>query len=153
MIRDQILKIMIERAVPFLNRFRKKPYWPYTQNEMRQLPSGTLGKDVADFLDSQNLTLLPKYEVHDTLHVLLNYGTNPKEELKLQGFMIGNKSVTFGGKVLFGISLVIKPEYLKAIRKEMKRGKNAKSIKGIKFTEILTLETREIRTTNGIDSY
>ncbi len=148
--RDQLLKFLIERAVPFLNRFRRKPFWPLSQDEMRQLPEGTLGKDVAQFLDAQNLSLLPKYEVHDTLHVLLNYGTTPKEELKLQGFMMGNKSVTFGGKVLFAISLVVKPEYLKEIRQEMKRGKKAKSIKEIQFTEILALETEEIRRLNGI---
>ncbi|MFT5822369.1 MAG: ubiquinone biosynthesis protein Coq4 [Crocinitomix sp.] len=148
--RDKILQIMIERAVPFLNRFRKKPYWPYSQEQMRNLPTGTLGNDVANFLDAQNLSLLPKYEVHDTLHVLLNYGTTPKEELKLQGFMIGNKSVTFGGKVLFGISLIVKPEYLKEIRQEIKRGKKAESIQGINFIEVLDMETSQIRSRNKL---
>jgi len=141
---------MIERAVPFLNRFRKKPYWSLSQNEMRQLPIGSLGRDVAKFLDDQNLNLLPKYEVHDTLHVLLSYGTSPKEELKLQGFMIGNRSVTFGGKVLFALSLIIKPEYLSAIREEMKRGKKAKSIKEINFSEALGLQTVQLRDDYGI---
>ena len=136
---------MIEGAVPLLNRFRKKPHWPLSQSEMRQLPSETLGNEVAKFLDDQNLTLLPKYEVHDTLHVLLGYGTSPKEELKLQGFMIGNKSVTFGGKVLLALSLIIKPEYLTAIREEMKRGKEAESIKKINFSEALKSQTTQLR--------
>lgn len=148
--REKILEIMIIQAVPFLNRFRKPTNWAFSHTDMRMMTTGCLGRDVADFLDSRNFFLLPKYEVHDTLHVLLKYGTTPKEELKLQGFMIGNKSVTFGGKVLFLLSILIKPEYFKDIISEIKRGKKANSIKNFPFQEVLTQNTERVRNQIGI---
>ena len=129
--RTRLLGFLIKVAVPFLNKFRKTPQWPFTLEELRLLPNESIGNDLAIFLDSQHLKLLPKYEVHDMLHVLLGYGVTPKEEVKLQGFMCGNGSATFGGKVLFIIGLVIKPEYAKSVLKEYKRGKTPQKLKSM----------------------
>lgn len=139
------LKFLIERAVPILNFFRQAPYWTHSMDDLRILPQKSVGRDLAFFIDNQNLMLLPKYEVHDVLHVILGYGTTPIEEMKLQGFMIGNRSSTFGGKVLFVLGLVIKPEYWKQVKKELKRGRHAAIIRGIDFNNLVHVKTEELR--------
>ena len=139
------LKFLIESAVPFLNFFRPAPYWTHSMDGLRTLPQESVGRDLAFFIDKQNLMLLPKYEVHDVLHVILGYGTTPIEEMKLQGFMIGNRSSTFGGKVLFVLGLIIKPEYWKIVRKELKRGREASVIRGIDFNNLVHVKTEDLR--------
>lgn len=143
--RTQLLSWMIETAVPFLNMFRNPPKWPYTLYDQRNFPSGSLGREVAYFLDSRGLPLLPKYEVHDTLHVLFQYGTTPFEEMRLQGFMIGNGSSTFAGKVLFVLGLIIMPEYWPQLKLDLQRGRDAKSIKNYNFELLILENTQDIR--------
>ncbi len=136
---------MIESAVPFLNKFRNPPEWPLTIGDHRQMKKGTLGNDVALFLDERQLPLLPKYEVHDTIHVLAGYGTTPFEELKLQAFMIGNGSSTFPGKVLFVLGLMIKPEFRKPLKHEFEKGRKAKPIAQCNFFELINENTETLR--------
>ena len=136
--RTNLLKWLIETAVPFLNLFRNPPQWPFDINQYRLMPEGSLGNAVAVFLDERNLPLLPKYEIHDVMHVLLGYGITPFEEIKLQAFMIGNGSSTFAGKVLFAVGLMIKPEYTRQLLKEMNAGKKAKRLSRFNFSEIQT---------------
>lgn len=138
-IRTKLLSWLIESAVPFLNMFRNPPKWPYTLDDQRNFPKGSLGREVAAFLDARGLPLLPKYEVHDTLHVLFQYGTTPFEEMRLQGFMIGNGNSTFAGKVLFILGLIIMPEYWPYLKQDLQRGKEANSLKNYEF-ETLVLE-------------
>jgi hypothetical protein len=47
---------------------------PYNKQvlELRRLENGTLGKEIANCLDNNNLNLVPKYESHDLKHVLWN---------------------------------------------------------------------------------
>lgn len=144
--RTKLLKFLIETAVPSLNRFRQAPKWDHPIEKLRALPEESIGKELARFIDLQNLMLLPKYEVHDLLHVLLGYGTSPYEELKLQGFMLGNGSATFAGKVLFLLGLFIKPEYYSSLRVEFERGKKAKLIRNYDFNELVTEKTLSLRT-------
>lgn len=142
-LRTKLLSWLIESAVPLLNMFRNPPKWPYTLSDQRQFPSGSLGREVANFLDTKNLPLLPKYEVHDALHVLFQYGTTPFEEMRLQGFMVGNGSSTFAGKVLFVLGLVIMPEYWPQLKLDLQRGREAKSIGDYNF-ELLVLEDTSV---------
>lgn len=143
--RTRLLQFLIVSAVPVLNFFRTVPKWSHSINDLRCLPVHSVGNDLAFFLDNRNLMLLPKYEVHDLLHVLLDYGTTPLEEMKLQGFMAGNGSSSFGGKVLFALGLLIKPEYYKAVRCELARGKNARAIRGIDFNTLVSRRTESLR--------
>lgn len=145
--RTQLLKWMIETAVPFLNLFRNPPQWPFTLNQQREMPVGSLGKDVAVFLDSRNLPLLPKYESHDHVHILLGYGTTPLEELKLQAFMVGNGSSSFAGKVLFVLGVLITPEYWPVLKTEIKRGQSADRIANYQLEKLANDPTETLRAT------
>lgn len=148
--RMQLLKWMIETAVPLLNIFRATPEWHYSMAQQREFPEGTLGRDLAIFLDSLGLPLLPKYEVHDTLHVLLAYGTSPLEELKLQGFMLGNGSCTFAGKCLFALGVVIVPDHWSELKPEIQRGATVARIAGSDFNQLIREKTGDLRNRFGI---
>src|SRR5262245_30023100 len=123
--RKRLVAWMINKAVPALNIFRHPKPWPYSLDKMRQFPKGTLGFETAAFLDQRHFGLLPKYEIHDTIHTILNYNTTTMGELKLQAFMWGNKSSSFAGRVLFLIGLLTLPELWTELRLDYERGKKA----------------------------
>lgn len=124
--RKRFVAWMIHRAVPALNVFRNPKPFPYTLEEMRKFPYGTLGYEVAAFLDKRDFDLLPKYEIHDAVHTILKYNTTTVGELKLQAFMWGNKSSSFAGRVLFLIGICVLPELWNELRLDLERGRNAK---------------------------
>jgi ubiquinone biosynthesis protein Coq4 len=124
-LRKRLVAWMINKAVPALNIFRNPKTWPYSLDEIRQFQKGSLGFEMAIFLDKRGFGLLPKYEVHDAVHTILKYNTTTVGELKLQAFMWGNKSSSYAGRVLFLIGLFFLPELWKELKLDYERGKKA----------------------------
>jgi len=76
--------------------------------KLRLLPAGTFGKTWVDFLDSHNLkpfnTGARRKQLHDGIHVLTGYGTDPIGEAEVQAFLLGAKFGLFN--VLLGLGLL-----------------------------------------------
>ena len=143
----RIVAKCIKISVPFLNIFRNPPEWPYTLAELKAMENETLGNNLFNFLHTRNFDYLPKYESHDAYHSLLGYGTTVTEELKLQGFMWGNKNSTVAGRVLFILGVIVFPNKYQLFKVEMKRGQNAKPLKEYSITEMIPLNINNIRKT------
>lgn len=105
-VRMKLLARLIGASVPVSNLLRRPRPWPYTLDELRRFSPGTLGAETAVFLDARRFGFLPQYETHDVIHTLLDYKTTTSGELRLQAFMLGNRSASFAGRVLFLIGLV-----------------------------------------------
>jgi ubiquinone biosynthesis protein COQ4 len=64
-------------------------------NELRSLPPDTLGRAWADTLDRALLSPLTtgprRKQLHDGMHVLTGYGTDPVGEAEVQAFLLGAK--------------------------------------------------------------
>lgn len=63
--------------------------------QLRTLPLGSLGRTLADFLDRHQMDPLTtgprRKQLHDSVHVLTGYGTDPLGELEVQVFLLGSK--------------------------------------------------------------
>lgn len=63
--------------------------------ELRSLPPGTLGRSLVDFLDRRQLEPfdrgLRRKQLHDGIHVLTGYDTDPLGEAEVQAFLVGAK--------------------------------------------------------------
>lgn len=57
---------------------------------LRSLPPGTVGREIADTLDSKGYELLPFFADHDMKHIVLGYDMTEADELRMQLYMIGN---------------------------------------------------------------
>ncbi|MGI0492212.1 Coq4 family protein [Alkalinema pantanalense CENA528] len=61
--------------------------------ELRQLPAGTLGCCVVEFLEQHHLQPLTtgprRKQLHDIVHVVTDYGTDPIGEAEVQAFLLG----------------------------------------------------------------
>lgn len=109
------------------------------------MDENTLGFHLYEFLNSRGFSYLPKYEVHDTYHTLLGYGTTSIEELKLQAFMWGNNNSTFAGRVLFILGLILLPTKYQLFQVEIIRGKKAKKLKGFDVIEMINKPLLQLR--------
>ncbi|PSB23603.1 hypothetical protein [Stenomitos frigidus] len=63
--------------------------------QLRDLPLGTLGRSLADFLDQEKLAPFQtgprRKQLHDSVHVLTGYGADPIGEAEVQAFLLGAK--------------------------------------------------------------
>jgi ubiquinone biosynthesis protein Coq4 len=128
-------------ALPLLRIIRKPKVFPYSKMQLQQLPDGSLGKDLVNFLETKQLQLLPHYAKHDIKHILLQYDTTDDGEVCLQCFMLGNGHLSFpvAATVLYGI--ITMPEHWKKFNTAFRRGRQSIAINNWKWFEILDQPT------------
>ncbi|MEB3180450.1 MAG: Coq4 family protein [Nostocaceae cyanobacterium] len=83
-------------AIDKISVVRGKSVPPIVNIEkLRSLPPGSFGKAWADFLDTNNLqpftTGARRKQLHDGVHVITGYGTDPIGEAEVQAFLLGAK--------------------------------------------------------------
>jgi len=132
-------------ALPVLRLVRRSEVFPYTRADLAFFPDGSLGKDLAAFLDERDLQLLAYYARHDMKHILLDYDTTDEGEGSLQCFMLGNGHVSFPviATVLYAIFTM--PEYWPTFRKAYKRGRRANRIAQWKWAELVGEQTETLK--------
>jgi len=79
---------------------------------IRKLPSGTLGRSLADFLDRNQLkpfnTGIRRKQLHDCIHVVTDYDSTPIGEAEVQAFLLGCKFTLFNYLIQARVKLKIK---------------------------------------------
>ena len=126
-LRERFVTHLIGDYVPVLNLVRDPAPWP-TLAELRDYPRGTLGREVAAYLDARGLPFKVRYENHDAIHAVLDYETNIRGEMELQAFMWANRASSPAGRVLFVVGGLLLPEQWRAMREAFRRGEGARPI-------------------------
>ena len=121
-----------------------KPYEDKA-NELRNFGEGTLGRDIANCLERNNLRLVPGYESHDLKHVLLNYAMTPLDEIRMQAFMLGNGNISLPSIAIFLYGFLLLPYAWPQFFRDFKLGLYSKSIKTWTVEEFGHRQTRELR--------
>jgi ubiquinone biosynthesis protein Coq4 len=145
-VRSAVLVYLTHRiALPFLKLVRKPQPFPFTAEQLLQMPDHTLGKQLIQMLEQKKLQLLPYYAKHDIKHILLGYDTTDEGEVCLQCFMLGNGHLSFpvGATVLYGFFTM--PEHWGAFAKALRRGRSCLPIEGWKWFEILSEPVHELQ--------
>jgi len=144
-IKSWIAGVLIGSTVPFFKFISPENNWPLTLEQKRDLPSGTLGKDIARALDKAGYQLVPKFESHDAEHILFNYPMTGLGEIRLQFFLHGNgkRSWVSLGTILFGLGSF--PELFWLFTKDYKRGKQFRNLNAVDLGTYLTRDTSEVR--------
>jgi hypothetical protein len=126
-LRERFVTHLIGDYVPVLNLVRRPLPWP-TIEALRAYPSGTLGREVAAYLDARGLPFKVRYENHDAIHAILDYETNIQGEMELQAFMWADGSSSPAGRVLFVVGGLLLPEQWSAMLRAYRRGESAAPI-------------------------
>ena len=144
-LREWLLGLLINQAVPAPNLFRKGLPWNTKFNDLQGFPAHSWGHETYTFLANRNLCFLPKYEHHDALHVLLDYDTSVIGEARLQSFMVGNQTPTFAGRGLYILALAMIPEHWKTFSYDRKRGVESGAIDWIAVENALSIPLSDVR--------
>lgn len=126
-------------ALPVLKLIRRKKLFSYSMEQLSALPYHTVGNELWQALNENNLHLLPYYEKHDIKHVVLHYPFTEEGEVCLQFFMLANGRVSFPvvATVLYGA--VTMPEYYGSFKKAYRRGKQAADMNDINWFAMMEL--------------
>ncbi|HMK05360.1 MAG TPA: hypothetical protein VK489_14255 [Ferruginibacter sp.] len=144
-LRSRFLVYLTHRmALPVLRIIRKPEIFPYTREQLKDFPKGSLGNDLINFLEIKKLDLLPYYARHDIKHILLGYDTTDEGEGCLQCFMLGNGHISFPVIATVVYGFVTMPEYWSSFRRAYVRGKRSTNISQWKWFEILKIPTRSL---------
>ena len=113
--------------------------------ELNLFQEGTMGKDLANFLDNKELELLPYYARHDMKHILLEYDTTDEGEGCLQCFMLGNGHLSFPVIATVIYCFCTMPEYWQHFRAAYGRGKCSSAIGRLNWFAVLPMPTSELK--------
>src|ERR1700733_4738090 len=103
LLRERFVAHIIGDYVPVLNLVRRPIPWP-TLEALRAYPEGSLGREVAAYLDARGLPFKVRYENHDAIHAILDFETNIRGEMEVQAFLWANGSASppRGGRFFLG---------------------------------------------------
>ncbi|MGK0390589.1 MAG: ubiquinone biosynthesis protein Coq4 [Maribacter sp.] len=78
--RRGLLKWLVENTSGiYLKTKSNKLNWNYNACNLYSFPLGSLGKELADFLNENKVDLISKAESHDVFHVIAGFGIESEE--------------------------------------------------------------------------
>ena len=122
----------------FKNRNRQ------TRLMLENCTENSIGKDIIQLLEQNNLKLIPLYEEHDLKHIVLDYGMTSEEEIRMQAYLFGNGNRSLGC-ILFLLSGILLPSAWKKFHEDYCRGKNSPAILELKLDECMNVPTSELK--------
>lgn len=132
------------KPVYMLMRRNRKP-WDITMDQLYAMQEGSLGNDLAKFLDANGLQLMPKAEFHDVYHVLFGFNTTMRDETCLQFVPLGNGKRSLPYIVSTLVAAVFYPEHWEYFYSAYKKGMNVNKFHDINFEQYLRMKTTEVR--------
>jgi ubiquinone biosynthesis protein Coq4 len=145
-LRERVLTQMVTFLNPIYRIFMpQNRAWKLTKEQLNQFPNGTLGKDLADFLNQNRFDLLPYLETHDVYHTLLSYKPNIVDEARMYFFLLGNRKYSFEVINTVFISLVLLPDYWCDLFKHYQRGRTSKRFVHWDFRYLMHDNTKQLR--------
>ena len=140
-----IIKKSFHLSVWTIEQFHDIAIYEQKTRQLQELPEGTLGKDIANCLEKNNLRLVPNYESHDLKHVLLDFKMTPVDEIRMQAFMLGNGNYSIPSFAIFLFGILLLPDLWKTFYKDYKNGLNSTPIKNWTIEEYANCQTSTLR--------
>jgi ubiquinone biosynthesis protein Coq4 len=143
-------ELILTKLVGMLNPMYKlmmprNKSWQLTKADLRQFPDGSLGKNLAEFLDKNQFDILPFLETHDVYHVLLGYKPTIVDEARLYFWLLGNgkRSLEVFSTVMSGF--IFLPDYWSVLIQDYRTGKTCRNISNWDFQGLMTKDLELLR--------
>lgn len=111
---------------------------------LENCPENSVGKSVLNMLNENNLDVIPFFEDHDLKHLVLGYGMNSVEEIRMQAFLFGNGNRSFSC-ILFLLSGILLPSAWNLFYFDYKKGKNSPDILNLRLEECMNKSLSELK--------
>jgi hypothetical protein len=122
------IEMAFDLSVAVIARFHDMSRYHRKVDALRRCPPGSLGRGIADVLDSRGLTLVPGYESHDLKHALLDFDMTPEGEVRMQAFMVGNGNYSLPSLAIFLFGALLLPDMWPTFGADFAKGRRARPI-------------------------
>lgn len=112
--------------------------------QLRKLEPGTVGREIADMLDSKHYRLIPKFEDHDLKHVVLGFAMTRRDEIMMQAYLAGNGNRTLPCIVFLSIAIIY-PGLWRDLIVQYQSGKKRKSIYYLRLDDCMYRNLNEVK--------
>lgn len=145
-IRSKLLELLThDVALPLITKFRNNEPFAYSAEQLLALPDGTLGKDLAVYLEKNNFQLLRNYERHDCKHIILGYAMDEAGEARMQFYFLGNRHYSVPVICTVLICFCLMPEYWKQFYADYRLGKRGKPFDDLDYNLLAHMNTLDLR--------
>lgn len=146
---QQLARAIIKRSfhvsVWTIEQFYDIAVYEMKARKLKELPEGTLGRDIANCLEKNGLRLVPGFESHDLKHVLLDFKMTPVDEIRLQAFMLGNGNHTIASFAIFLFGALLLPDLWPTFLRDFQNGRQSKPISTWTIEEYAHCQTIALR--------
>ncbi len=132
-------------ALPIIKITRKAKPLPYSVQALQSMPKGIVGRDLVDYVEEKDITLISHYARHDMKHLLLGYDTSEEGEICMQCFMFGNGRISFPVLITVVFGLLFTPEFWQKMKLACQMGKECHPIYKWDWMQLLELETEFVK--------
>ena len=112
--------------------------------QLRVLQPGTVGREIADMLDSKQYRLIPKFEDHDLKHIVLGYEMTRRDEIRMQAYLVGNGNRTLPCMIFLSIAIIY-PGLWRDLIVQYQLGKKRKSIYYLRLEECMDKSLEDVK--------
>lgn len=140
-----IIKSSFHLSVWTIEQFHDIALCQQKAKQLQELSDGTLGKEIGDCLEKNELRLVPNYESHDLKHVLLDFKMTPVDEIRMQAFMLGNGNYSIPSFAIFIFGALFLPDLWITFYKDFVNGRNSKPISSWTIEEYAHCQTSTLR--------
>lgn len=132
-------------ALPIILAARKKSEFNYSIEQLLTFPPGSLGNELAVYLNRKGFKLVSGYVRHDCKHILLRYEMDEVGEGCMQFYFLGNRRYSLTVILSVVLCLILMPEHFKKFVNEFNKGRRDRRFPDIDFNKLLFLNTDQIR--------
>lgn len=141
-----IIHFTFKTTVSVIRFFKNSSVSRKQMEQLRKMPSGTIGNEIAKSLDYHKYDVVPGFESHDLKHIILGYKMNPLDEVRMQAFMIGNGNFAIPTLTIFIYGFILFPNKWRQFFQDFKLGLISKPIKHLTIDDVkneVALDYRE----------
>ncbi len=135
----------------FLNLFGNKKAASRRLVALEHCAPGTLGRNIWDMLQANNLDFVPYYETHDLKHALLGYRQEAPDEIRMQAFMFGNAGFSLFSIGTFLLFVIWTPDVWSELLYHFRSGRLTKPIGHWQVEEVAHRDLEELRLEIGLE--
>ena len=149
--RSGLLELLTHKiALPLILLFRNKNQYNYSMEQLLTFQDGTLGKDLAEYLQKKDLYLIRGYLRHDCKHILLGYEMDEEGEARMQCYFLGNRHYSIPVVMTAIMCLLLMPDHWKKLYREFRKGRQNKDLGELDINKIISMNTITLRKQFGL---
>lgn len=120
--------------------------WKYDESDYRNLPDGTVGKELIKYMDKTGIKFKPNLVKHDIKHIITGYQMKTKDEIRIHAFLVGNKCTNWFSVLYLLLNVMILPELINELLNDYKRGKKATCLRKVNIEELFSKHLSTVQT-------